>query len=196
MNFSQFQLDLKEQTTDAHRNAENHPFMQSMIAGTHKKEQLLQFLVNILPIYTVVEEKLIKEKINDVPDLKRSLLIENDISLLVDELKVSKDSPLLTPLLCARAWISNCWAKPTSLLKAELYSRWLADFYGGRMLAKTVTPSSMYTSENPKQVIEAVRSILDEPNEDNITNEDIIQEIISFFNFHIELFDEIYNGNS
>lgn len=196
MNFSQFQLDLKERTTEAHRNAESHPFMQSMIAGTHKKEQLLQFLVNILPIYTVVEERLLGEKINTVPDLRRSLLIENDINVLVQELNVPKTSPLLTPLLCARAWINNCWAKPTSLLKAELYSRWLADFYGGRMLAKTVTPSAMYSSENPKQVIETVRAVLDEPNENNITNEDIIQEIISFFNLHIELFDEIYNGNS
>ena len=197
MNFSQFQLDLKEHTTKAHQEAESHPFMQSMINGTYNKEQLLQFLVNLYPVYVIVEQRLLKEKIKDLPELKRSSLIELDINKLIEELNISKPSPLLTPRTCMLAWISNCWAKPVSLLKAELYSRWLADFYGGRMLSKTVSPCSMYMCDKPKEVIDAVRSVLDELNEnEEITNEDIIQEVISFFNLHTELFDEIYNGNS
>jgi heme oxygenase len=197
MNFSQFQLDLKEHTTKAHQEAESHPFMQSMINGTYNKEQLLQFLVNIYPIYSVVEQRLLQDKIKDSPELKRTDLIERDINTLIPEIINLKNSSILTPLVCTCAWVSNCWAKPTSLLKAELYSRWLADLYGGKMLMRRVVPSSMYIFENTKQTMESIRDILDEPNKDeNITNEDIIQEVISFFNFHIELFDTIHNGIS
>jgi heme oxygenase len=154
-------------------------------------------LINLYPIYSVVEQRLLQNKIKEAPELKRSELIENDINNLIPDVITLKNVKILVPLKSTCAWVSNCWAKPTSLLKAELYSRWLADLYGGRMLMKTVTPSSMYVCENPKQTINAIRDILDEPNKDiEITNDDIIQEVISFFNFHIELFDEIYNGNS
>jgi len=197
MNYSQFQLDLKERTQESHKSAENHPLMQSMINGTHSKEHLLQFLINLYPVYSVVEQRLLQDKIKEVPELKRSELIENDINNLIPEVITFKNVKILVPLKSTCAWVSNCRAKPASLLKAELYSRWLADLYGGRMLMKTVTPSSMYICKDPKQIINAIRDILDEPNKDlEITNDDIIQEVISFFNFHIELFDEIYNGIS
>lgn len=197
MNYSQFQLDLKERTQEAHKKAENHPLMQSFIKGEYKKEHLLQFLVNMYPIYTIVEERLLQNKIKEVPSLKRTELIENDINTLIPEIINLKNSYILTPLLPTSAWVSNSKVKPVSLLKAELYSRWLADFYGGRMLAKTVTPSTMYNCENAKEVIEAVRSVLDEPNiSAEISNENIIQEVISFFDLHVEIFDIIYNGIS
>jgi heme oxygenase len=168
-----------------------------MINGTHKKEHLLQFLVNIYPVYSVVEQRLLQDKIKEAPELKRSELIESDINNLIAEVITIKNANILTPLECTCAWVSNCWAKPKSLLKAELYSRWLADLYGGRMLSKTTTPSSMYIFENPKQTIEAIRAVLDEPNTNQeITNDDIIQEVISFFDFHVEMFDEIYNGSA
>jgi heme oxygenase len=197
MDYSQFQLELKNRTHEAHKKAENHPLMQSFIKGEYKKEHLLQFLVNMYPIYSVVEKRLLQERINQVSDLKRSELIEKDINTLITEIVNIKNANILTPLVATTAWVNNCLAKPVSLLKAELYSRWLADFYGGRMLAKTVSPNLMYTSESPKQVIEAVREILDEPNDSSeITNVNIIQEVISFFDFHVEIFDIIYNGST
>lgn len=194
MNYSQFQLDLKELTQDAHKKAENHPLMQSFIKGEYKKEHLLQFLVNVYPIYSIVEQRLLQTKIKQVPELKRTTLIESDINDLIPSVINFKNAQILVPLISTCAWVNNCRSKPVSLLKAELYSRWLADLYGGRMLAKTTSPNSMYTFLNPKSVIEIVRDILDEPIKDeNIAHEDIIQEVISFFDFHVELFDEILN---
>ena len=194
MNYSQFQLDLKELTQEAHKKAENHPLMQSFIKGEYKKEHLLQFLVNIYPIYSIVEQRLLQNKIDQVPELKRTTLIEHDINDLIPAIVNFKNAQILVPLISTCAWVNNCRSKPVSLLKAELYSRWLADLYGGRMLAKTVSPCSMYSFSNSKSVIEVIREILDEPNiDENITHQDIIQEVISFFDFHVELFDEILN---
>jgi heme oxygenase len=195
---SLFQQNLKETTKELHSQAEQHPLMQSFINGTYTKEHLLQFLINIYPIYSVVEQRLLQEDIKEIPELKRSELIEKDINTLIPEVITNiKKASLLAPLVCTCAWVSNCWRKPVSLLKAEFYSRWLADLYGGRMLTKTVTPHTMYTCSDYQSTIAAIRNKLDQPLTNlDITEEDIVQETLSFFEFHLELFNEIYNGNS
>jgi heme oxygenase len=194
---SLFQQNLKETTKELHSQAEQHPLMQSFINGTYTKEHLLQFLINIYPIYSVVEQRLLQEDIKEMPELKRSELIEKDINTLISEIVNIRNAHLLAPLVCTCAWVSNCWKKPVNLLKAEFYSRWLADLYGGRMLTKTVTPHAMYTCGDYQSTITAIRNKLDQPlTNSDITEEDIVQETLSFFEFHLELFNEIYNGNS
>jgi len=197
MNLSSFQKNLKEKTSAIHTQAEQHPLMQSFISGSFTKEHLLQFLVNMYPIYSVVEQRLLGDKIKLNAELKRTELIESDINNLIPNVINLKNSYILGPLDCTCAWVNNAWKKPIDLLKAELYSRWLADFYGGRILTRTVIPHAMYVAENPASVITDVRKILDTPNTDtNITEDDIVNEAISFFDFHLELFDKIYNGVS
>jgi heme oxygenase len=193
MNFSPFQKNLKEKTEAIHSQAEQHPLMQSFISGTYSREHLLQFLVNMYPIYSVVEQRLLGDKIKLNAELKRTELIESDINELIPDIINLKNSYILGPLDCTCAWVSNAWKKPADLLKAELYSRWLADFYGGRVLTRTVIPHAMYVAENPASVITSVREILDAPNTD-VTEDEIINEVIAFFDFHLELFDRIYNG--
>jgi heme oxygenase len=145
MNLSPFQVKIKEKTKELHSKAEQHPLMQSFINGTYTKEHLLQFLVNMYPIYSVVEQRLLVKKIKSAPELKRSELIEQDINQLITDVVNIKNSYLLIPLPVTCGWVSNAWAKPVTFLKAELYSRWLADLYGGRMILKTVAPNAMYS---------------------------------------------------
>jgi heme oxygenase len=194
MNLSPFQQLIKEQTKEHHTQAEEHVLMQSFIKGTYTKEHLLQFLVNMYPIYSVVEQRLLQENIKEFPDLKRTDLIENDINTLIKDIINIKNMHLLAPLDCTCAWVSNCWRKPAELLKAEFYSRWLADFYGGRMLTKTVTPNEMYKCNDYQTTIKAIRDRLDQPaTATGVSEQDIVEEIQSFFDFHLELFDTIYN---
>jgi heme oxygenase len=187
MNLSELQIDLKEQTKDLHTQAEQHPLMQSFINGTYTREHLLSYLVNLYPIYSVVEQRLLKNT-NDV-ELKRTPFIEKDMHFLINEFYENKK--LLTPLDITCEWIGNCWSKPMSLLKAELYTRWLGDLYGGRMLMQTVTPNAMFFCHDIPGTIQKIRNIIDEPN-NNIKNDDIINETKKAFNFYLALFDQIY----
>jgi heme oxygenase len=190
MDVSSFQIKLKEQTAAAHRAAEGHPLMQSFINGNYKKEHLLQFLVNLLPVYSVVEQKLLANQIITEPELRRSHLIQQDIDTLSAEIVNDVNQSLLALLPCTNAWVSNMWKKPIELLKAELYTRWLADLYGGRMLARTVTPNAMYSYNNSQNIIEAVRSLIAEQ---PVDVDRFIDEVNNFFAYHITLFDNIYN---
>lgn len=180
---------LKTNTAEIHTLSEQHPLMQGFITGNYKNEHLLEFLVNILPLYQVVEQRLIANEILLNPDLKRSHLIELDINQLINDtgvkgIKISK---------ITENWISDCWHKSVPFLKADLYVRWLADFFGGRILSKSLEPyNNMYKSSDPPSIIKTVRSIIERKESEN-DNADIIVESQEVFKYHIALFDEIWN---
>jgi hypothetical protein len=167
-----------------------------MIKGTVTQEQHLKFLSNVLPLYSVVEQRLLKEDLTKIHDLKRTDYIEQDINTIVSNFvdrEILVDA--LSPFACTCEWVSKAWTKPVELLKAELYTRWLADFFGGRILAKSLSPNNSYTCNNPQSVISYIRDTIDKPLV-NITEEDLINEVNAFFNYHLVLFDEITNGSA
>lgn len=196
MNLSPFQQKLKVETQEVHSACENHPFMQSMINGTVTEKNHLKFLSNVLPLYNVVEQRLLWEDINTVEDLKRSDYIEKDINIIVAD-AVDREILIecLVPFQSTCLWLSKAWTKPADLLRAELYTRWLADFYGGRILAKQVSPNTSYTCANPSNIISFIREFLDKPLK-NVTEDEVIAETKSFFEYHLNLFEEIVNGSS
>ena len=140
MKTTDLQLELKDYTTDIHKEAENHPLMQSFIKGTFQKEHLLQFMVNVKPLYVTVEERLLPLYIRKNLDLKRSTCLDQDIDLLTKEIINDKNDHLLAPLECTDLWVAWSWAKPKHLLAGDLYTRWLADFFGGRVLSASTAP--------------------------------------------------------
>jgi heme oxygenase len=192
---NQLQQRLKAETLNKHKEAENHPLMAGFIAGKFEEKQLLQFLVNIKPCYSVVEDRLLYSQRVKNEELRRSSLISKDISLLTRRIQES-DYELLKPLKITEDWMSRAWTKPVALLKADLYTRWLADFYGGKILSIKLAPfNQMYFSSNPQKVISDVRSMLDITN-DNITDDEFINEVNMCFDYHVSLFEQIINGNS
>lgn len=184
------QQRLKEETAELHSQSEQHPLMQSFVDGSFKKEHLLEVLINLLPIYQVVEQRLIALDILNNPELKRSTYIQKDIDKLITEIGLGKRKIRGVTL----NWLSFAWQKKISLLKTDLYLRWLADFYGGRILAKSQAPyNETYKSENPMAVITTVRYILDK-DLGKVTNDEIVEHTKDFFLYHINLFEEIWTS--
>lgn len=187
---SNLQTRLKEETAELHRASEQHPVMQSFVDGSFKKEHLLELLTNLLPVYQVVEQRLIQKEILDNVDLKRSPFIQKDIDKLITDTNYTKS----TIKASTSRWLANSWTKNEELLKADFYVRWLADFYGGRILAKSQAPyNESYQSREPMAVITTVRYLLDKDIPDDFTDK-IINETKAFFQFHIDLFEEIWTS--
>jgi heme oxygenase len=184
---SDLQARLKEETYLLHRESEQHPLMQSFVDGSFKKEHLLELLINLLPIYQVVEQRLISKEIIDNPDLKRSTQIQKDIDKLITDTSITT----LKVRNITERWVASAWQKSLYALKADLYLRWLADFYGGRILAKSQAPyNETYQSKDPGAVITTVRYLLDKDTPAPL-NDNIVNQTKAFFQFHIDLFDEI-----
>ena len=184
---SELQTRIKEETAELHSQSEQHPLMQSFVDGSFKKEHLLELLINLLPVYQVVEQRLLAKEIIDNPDLKRSTFIQKDIDKLIADTNYTKS----TIKTVTRVWLANSWTKNEELLKADFYLRWLADFYGGRILAKSQAPyNETYQSKDPGAVITTVRYLLDKDTPAPL-NDNIVNQTKAFFQFHIDLFDEI-----
>jgi hypothetical protein len=86
------------------------------------------------------------------------------------------------------------WVKYLGSLRSDLYLRWLADFYGGRILAKSQAPyNETYQANDPAKVINEVRHILTK-DFDKVSDDDVVLLTKEFFQFHIDLFEEIWTN--
>ena len=194
MEKSNLQKLLKEKTQKIHNDAENHPLMKTMADSSYKKEHLLRLFVNLRAVYDVVEQRLLQSYILKNSDLKRTTQIDKDIAALSVDFEADKLADLLTPLECTDLWVAWSWAKPKDMLKGEFYTRWLADLYGGRMMAQKLAPYNKHVEwSDPSKAINDIRSILDEPNA-LISDEDIVEEAVKVFDYHMELFTAIQNA--
>ncbi len=193
MEKSELQVRLKEETMDLHMEAENHTLMKAMYGKTIKKEQLIRLLANLRCVYDVVQRRLLQPYIMQNSELDRLPLIDKDIALLSADIETDVLGDLLTPLECTDLWIAWCWAKPKEMLKAELYTRWLADLYGGRILSEKLDPYNNHVKwVDPQRSIKDVRLVLDTPNLVS-TVDDIVEEAVKVFDYHTELFTAIEN---
>ena len=208
------QKELKEQTAELHSKAEEHPLMMSFKDGSYKKEHLLQVLVNLRPVYEVVEQRLLTPYIHNNFDLCRSRLISKDIAELYKNVFDDCKIYWFKILPVTKTWVVSQWECSSDLLVSDLYVRWLADFYGGRVFSKTLAPyNNTYSSKDPQAVIKDVRNVIAEHSEFanwsfsdsqkvffnyswiNIETKHnaIINRAKEFFKYHIQLFDEVYN---
>jgi heme oxygenase len=194
MERSPLQTRLKDETMKLHMEAENHPLMKAMAEKTITKQQLLRLFVNLRTIYDVVERRLLQPYIIKNSELCRTAQIDKDIAALASEMSTEELGDLLTPLECTDLWLGWSWTKPKDMLKAELYTRWLADLYGGRILAEKIAPYNNHVQWiEPSKAMADIRTILDITN--IVSNEDdIVEEAIKVFDFHKELFTAIQNA--
>jgi heme oxygenase len=186
------QEKLKEETAKLHEEVESHPLMKSFIDGKYKKEHLFQYLVNLRPLYESVEQRLIVKDIHKNFDLCRSRLISKDIATLYKEGIVNDDNiDILNLKKHTVDWVANQWQiDEADYLISDFYIRWLADLYGGRVFAKSLAPYvHTYEVHDVKRAIMDCREIIDKS---DIMDEIIIIRAKSFFEFHADLFDEIY----
>jgi len=184
------QTRLKEETAELHAKSEQHPLMQSFVTGTFNKAHLLDLLINLLPIYQTVEQRLIPKEILENPELKRSTYIQKDIDKLITDIGYGKSS--LKDITIN--YVSSMWVKHLGSLRSDLYLRWLADFYGGRILSRSQAPyNATYEANDPAKVINQVRHILTK-DFDMVSDDDVVLLTKEFFQFHIDLFEEIWTN--
>jgi heme oxygenase len=205
--------ELKEQTSELHTKAEEHPLMQGFRNSVYDKKHLLQYFVNLRPVYETVEQRFLIPYIHKNFDLCRSRLVSKDIAVLYKEERVAGDFDIKIFKLkeCTTKWVTSQWEQSSDLLVSDLYVRWLADMYGGRVFAKTLAPynntfvfkDAALAIQDVKEAIKEHSSIAYNMGVDSFYNYnwkdvDVKQKIIihrakEFFQYHIDLFDAIYN---
>lgn len=169
---------LKELTLEAHRNAERQQFAKILLSGKITPELYHQYLYNQYHIYRVLEEKI---DIPEIKDIKRHLLIAEDIKELEQKYNISPSLPLCETTLNYVRYIQNL--NDNSKLLAHLYVRHFGDMYGGQIIKKQVPSSgNMYNFENVEELKSKIRAML---------SDDMEQEANKCFEFATRLFKEL-----
>lgn len=174
---------LKQLTSEAHQQAEAHPFTQVLLSGKMSSGIYADFLFNQQAIYYSLEAMAKRRGLlNGLDGLERSEKIGNDF----DNLEIEK-TKLYPSTLSYTYYITNRNLSDAQIL-AHIYVRHMGDLYGGQMIKKLVpgTPT-MYEFENRKELIETLRSRLDVS---------MASEANHCFTYAIELFTELANEHN
>ena len=181
---NKFSKQIKKGTKEIHDNIEKHPFFIDLLSGNLPAYKYAIYLYNLLPVYSGVE--MFFFNVSNNLDLLRSK------SVLEDWQNYSKDLNIdFSKFNFNSEWITYFYNKPNLLKKTELYVRWLADMYGGQILAKNVRFGSKYRFNNLRNAIKTVRKLIEDGIDETNVNL-FIKEANRTFDYHYKIIDKIY----
>ncbi|MBI5350150.1 MAG: biliverdin-producing heme oxygenase, partial [Chloroflexi bacterium] len=141
--FTLLSVRLREGTKDAHRLAENAPFIREFFSGQLSQESYREFLVQLYSIYSALEEHQDRYRMHAVfgkiyfPALYRTHALEQDLNFYYGNVNW-RALPLheaTSDYVNRMHDLSNEWVEG---LVAHHYTRYLGDLSGGQMLKRMV----------------------------------------------------------
>lgn len=136
-----FHAQIKDATDQAHREAEEAPFIEDLMAGRLSQMAYLDYLIALQPIYLTMESLLFQRSDSallehfDHRSLDRSQKLTSDIShLSTDKAEATVFSPAVTTYLQRL----NSEMSDAALL-AHHYIRYLGDLSGGQAISRLVS---------------------------------------------------------
>jgi len=181
---NKFSKLIKKGTKDIHDRIERHPFFLELLSGNLPDYKYAIYLYNLLPVYNGVEMFFFNGSNNF--DLVRSK------SVLEDWQNYSKTVNIdFGKFNYNNEWITYFYHKPNLLKKTELYVRWLADMYGGQILANKVKFGSKYKFHGLRSAIKTVRTIIEDGIDETNVNL-FIKEANTTFDYHYKILDKIH----
>ena len=179
-------MSLKELTIKQHQNAERQHFASTLMSGKISKESYLEYLVNQLQCYSILENhsefKLPDER------LKRTKKIQEDITELQNDLQ--KEEKELSEMITqsTKNYIKHV-TKINNLedYLAHIYVRHLGDLRGGQMISKKIPGKGKYYQfENNIELANSIYQVIN----DNMAN-----EAKKVFEFATNLFIEMHKSD-
>ena len=137
-------MSLREYTKDLHTKAEQTNFMKLSISGKLPKELYINYLWQMIPIYSTIEFGVkVQEFFSNSPGIDRTKYIYQDFTELAD--KDTHYSWLPETLEYIR-YLQDLLNDPNRkhLIKAHFYVHHLGTLNGGQYIAKTVPGSGKF----------------------------------------------------
>jgi len=174
-------MSLKELTADAHKLAENRPFVKLIFSGNITNEQYATYLYNQYAAYEILESHaLIVGLLNDLPGIQRAAKLLEDFKELWS---TDQEVPALANATLLYKEHINTISNDSDKLMAHMYVRHMGDLYGGQMIAKKVPGSgNFYKFDNANELKAAIRAKLDDS---------LADEALVCFKFATQLFEEL-----
>jgi len=147
--------NLKELTSEQHRNAERQAFVKEMFSGTISNERYAKFLFNQHPQYNLLETlAMVHGLFDDMPELRRAPKIHEDYQ---DLMKGTEEQPVLLPVVKEYMDYLMSISEDPDRLMAHVYVRHMGDLFGGQMISKKVPGlGKMYQFDRDKDELKTL----------------------------------------
>jgi len=133
--------NLKQLTSEQHRNAERQSFVKEMFSGKISNLRYATFLFNQHPQYNLLETLAMVHGLFDgMPELRRAPRIHEDYQHLM---KGTEELPVLLPVVKEYMDYLMSISEDADKLMAHVYVRHMGDLFGGQILAKKVPGNGM-----------------------------------------------------
>jgi len=178
-------IDIKELTSEQHKNAERQEFVKTLMSGKISHELYATYLYNQLQCYVALEKyAFLHHLFKETPGLNRAENIHKDFM----ELWPSESDPVITESTRNYCNHIKSISKDPKKLYAHIYVRHLGDLSGGQMISKRTPGPNNYYSFTAEQleykpiVREKIHSSLDD---------EVLSETKLCFMYATELFREM-----
>ena len=209
-----FSIEIREKTRKSHRMVENAAFIRGFLRGYVNPLNYLQLITDYALVYEKMEEEILKTKAHCpvveqlyFPQLFRASLLHQDIHFFTQALRIKRNIRPTPSAEIYRNHIGKIAETFPYLLAAHIYTRYLGDLSGGRILRKILSralslegPEGLAFYEFPEidslpEFKAHFRSQLDSLQANTFQKEEIIGEANLVFHFNGGLFSEL-KGNS
>lgn len=181
-------IDIKELTTDQHKNAERQEFVKTLMSGTISHDLYATYLYNQLQCYSTLEKWAFMHNLfKHMPGLQRAEKIHQDFA----ELWLHDEKPVVTQSTQDYCKHINTLSKNPQRLYAHIYVRHLGDLSGGQMIRKRTPGPNNYYHFEPEQlqyknvVKERINTYL------SVDQNSILPEVKLCFEYATKLFREM-----
>lgn len=186
---NQFSKKIKKETKEKHDKIERHTLFRDMISGELHDFKYAVYLTNLMPIYNGVEMFLFKNNNNN--DIVQTKKIDRDLENYKRLLNFNFND---SSLMFYNSWLTYFFSKDDFYKKTELYTRWLADMYGGQIIKRNIKFNSKYEFTNLRENIKFIRKLI-EQDLDSSNVDKFIEEVNKTYDFHKDLADKIEEIN-
>lgn len=176
-----FAKSIKFSTKKEHDDIEKHPFVDSLIKGKLTDIQYACYLLNLIPVYEAIENKL-----NLPHELRRSHFMRQDLD------KYQKLLGSLGDMFFYHDWLNNLLSKDNFSITSDFYIRWLGDLYGGQILAKNIKFNNHLKFRNVRNSIRQARELI-ETNAKKREKEFVLL-IKKSYSYNYQLVEKLYNN--
>jgi len=176
-----FAKHIKISTKLEHDNIEKHPFVDNLIKGKLTDTQYACYLLNLIPIYDVIENRL-----NLDNSLRRSNLMRQDLD------RYQKLLGSLGDMFFYHDWLKNLFDKDVFSITSDFYIRWLGDLYGGQILSKNIRFNNHLKFKDVRSSIRHARSLIELNAKGR--EEEFISLIKDSYSHNYKLVDTLYNN--
>jgi heme oxygenase len=180
-------MDIKTETLEQHRNAENQEFVKVLMSGSINPELYSIYLFNLYQCYARLEKYCIENGLfNQLPNIERTSKLESDYKTLWKK----NELPYITDSTLRYLYHLDDIKNDPEKLFSHVYVRHMGDLYGGQMIRrKTPGQNSYLIFVEPEHLKRSIRESINEYYKTYQIN--VVAEAKLCFDYATELFKEM-----